>query len=389
MSNPLSRVGDFGWPAGKCLVGVHGRADGPLQYADEYAVRTAGVESVKLMSTARPGDVDLLRAIRADMFILVRLFADFRDRDVRAYEFVSWLEDDLRNFYNRGVRYFEIHNEPNLQIEGWQRSWQDGRDYGRWHLEVMGRLRAKFPGALFGFPGLSPGPGITGQRSEIWTFLLAADEAVRFSDWVGVHCYWLSDAEMAQAGGGRVYEEYRRKYPDKLLFITEFSNPGPWVDAPTRGQQYVRYYNALRAVPGIGAAFAFVLSASANFPHEVWRREDGSLTEIPGIVGARNPDPLPEGESEDPMAVLSDILTKLKKDTPLALVETLTGLSVRDANGAWLRTLPAGSRNFLYSERITYPWLYGDNRVLINPEGTENIWDAQPPSPSAPSLRYE
>ncbi len=277
----------YPWPAGKCLVGVHGRADGPVEEADFAAVRSAGVESVKLTSTARPENVDQLRAIRSDMFVMVRLFADFRDRVVRSDEFAAWLEGDLTNFYDRGVRYFEIHNEPNLLIEGWQRSWQDGRDFGRWHLDVMGRLRAKFPGALFGFPGLSPGAGITGQRTEIWTFLQQADEAARASDWVGVHCYWLSDAEMAQPGGGRVYEEYRRKYPDKLLFITEFSNPGPWVDVPTRGQQYVRYYNSVRGAPGVGAAFAFVLSASVNFPHEVWRREDGSLTDIPGIVSRR------------------------------------------------------------------------------------------------------
>ncbi len=38
----------------------------------------------------------------------------------------------------------------------------------------------------------------------------------------------------------------------------------------------------------MGAAFAFVLSASAYFPYEAWRREDGTVTEVPNIVGARS-----------------------------------------------------------------------------------------------------
>ena len=117
----------FNWSYNKCLIGVNGRADGPLSDADLNAISTARLEAVKLLSTARPEDVDKLRAIRGDMFIMVRLFADFRNRTVRSDEFASWLEGDMANFYNRGVRYFELHNEPNLQIEGWKYSWQDGR----------------------------------------------------------------------------------------------------------------------------------------------------------------------------------------------------------------------------------------------------------------------
>ena len=42
-----------------------------------------------------------------------------------------------------------------------------------------------------------------------------------------------------------------------------------------------------RRVPGLGAAFAFVASASANFPHEAWRDEAGRATAIPAVVGQR------------------------------------------------------------------------------------------------------
>lgn len=62
---------------------------------DFEAVRVGRVEAVKLLSTARPEDVDRLRQINPDMFIMVRLFASFQDRVVRADEFASWVEADM------------------------------------------------------------------------------------------------------------------------------------------------------------------------------------------------------------------------------------------------------------------------------------------------------
>jgi hypothetical protein len=107
------------------------------------------------------------------------------------------------------------------------------------------------------------------------------------ADWIGLHCYWVDEGGLNSPGGGLGYLEYRRRYPDKLLFITEFSNPAQGVDKRVKAQQYVRYYQSLRNVPGLGAAFAFVLSASSGFPHEVWRDEDNTLSDIPGVVGSR------------------------------------------------------------------------------------------------------
>jgi hypothetical protein len=97
----------------------------------------------------------------------------------------------------------------------------------------------------------------------------------------------VSEQEFNSAAGGLGYLEYRLRFPDKLLFITEFSNPTEGTDKALKGQQYVRYYQHLRGIPGMGAAFSFVLSASSSFSSEAWRNEDGSLTPIPGLVGAR------------------------------------------------------------------------------------------------------
>ncbi len=279
---------EYPWPAGYCLVGVHGRADGPMQEADFAAVSAARIEAVKLLSMARPEDVDRLRAINPRMFILVRLFASFDNRHVTPADFVSWLEADMRLFYDRGVRHFELHNEPNLRAEGWTTSWNNGREFGAWFLEARERFKALFPEALIGYPGLSPGVPIDGLRTDWLAFLSESDTAARTADWIGVHSYWLNEGELNAPAGGLTYLEYRTRFPDKLLFITEFSNVAAEVDKRTKGQQYVRYYQHLRSIPGVGAAFSFVVSASAGFVSETWRNEDGSQTEIPGVVGARS-----------------------------------------------------------------------------------------------------
>ena len=279
---------EFDWPYGKCLVGLHGRADGPLLDPDLPVIQSARIEAVKLLSNAQPEDVDRLRGLNPEMFIMSRLFASFSDRVVSAADFTSWIEHDMGQLYQRGLRYFEIHNEPNLQFEGWQSSWQDGHEFGNWFLEMVDRLRSKYPETKFGYPGLSPGSSISGQRMDSWTFLEQSEDAARSADWIGCHCYWEYEDQMLHPTGGLVYEEYRRHFPDKLLFVTEFSNPREGIKARVKGQQYLEYYRRLRDIRGIGAAFSFVVSASSDFPHEVWRSEDGVSRGISKLIGQRN-----------------------------------------------------------------------------------------------------
>ena len=276
------------WKHNCCLVGVHGRADGPLLEPDFPIIKEAKIEAVKLLSNAPADNVKRLIDINNDMFILVRLFAGFRDIVVSSSDFVSWVEADVSELYNQGVRYFEVHNEPNLQIEGWQHSWRDGHQFADWFLEVVERLKSRFPEALFGYPGLSPGHEIPGQRMDSWVFLQQSESAALASDWIGCHCYWINESDMIQPTGGLVFEEFRRRFPEKLLFITEFSNPFSEIPFSAKGHQYVDYYRRLRHITGIGAAFSFVLSASSNFSHEVWRDEDGRRSDIVQLVGSRN-----------------------------------------------------------------------------------------------------
>ena len=83
------------WEHNMCLIGVHGRADGPLLEPDFPVIRDARMEAVKLLSNAPPENVKRLLDINKDMFLLVRLFAGFRDRKVSSADFVSWVEADM------------------------------------------------------------------------------------------------------------------------------------------------------------------------------------------------------------------------------------------------------------------------------------------------------
>jgi len=275
------------WPRKLALVGLHGRADGRMQEPDWTAARTGRVEAVKLLSSAAPEDVDRARQIDNNMFVLLRLFVDFRNRSVTASDFARFVKDDMARFYAKGIRYFEVHNEPNLVPEGLGRTWNNGREFGEWFLEVKGILLAQFPEAKLGWPGLSPGPTIPGIRTDEDIFLQDAGNIIRQADFVCCHCYWQNDTELNSRIGGLNYLKYREEYPDQLLFITEFSNPVSGVDLRTKAEQYKQFYTSLRNVPGVGAAFSFVVSASADFPYEVWRRENGQQTVIPGIVAQR------------------------------------------------------------------------------------------------------
>lgn len=273
-----------------CRVGLHGRANGRNLPADFAVFRAARVEAVKLLSTADPAEVAALKAIRSDMLIMVRLFASFSGRFVAARDFVTWITPEMAQFYAAGVRLFEIHNEPNLSSEGLIMSgqvgtWATGGEFADWFREVYRLLKAAFPLAQLGFPGLSPGGDIPGVRQAAFTFLAASQSALNLADWVGLHSYWQSADGFGTQEGGFYYQEYQKR-TGKPLYVTEFSNSS---NAPNsvKGDQYVRYYARLKQETQIKAAFAFVVSSPGDFQSEVWRSEAGQANEIVTKVGAR------------------------------------------------------------------------------------------------------
>lgn len=282
------------WPYGKALIGLHGRSNGELEPADYAIVRTARVEAVKLTSHATPTTVKALKAINPNVFILVRPLVAFNTngvpRRVSPAEFFEWTILDLDRLlaYDPAIRYIEIHNEPNLTLEGLGGSWNDGREFGLWFLDVLARYRQRYPGLQFGFPGLSPGPTSPGQgRVAADPFLAQSAFAAQQADWVGLHAYWVNERELSDGSVGLSFTEYRRLFPEKLLFITEFGNPSQ--SKAVVAAQYSRYYGLLRRVPGLGGAFAYVVSTSdaVESPRWGWRDESGRDVGIAAEIGRR------------------------------------------------------------------------------------------------------
>lgn len=275
------------WAAGKCLVGAHARIGAPMSEADVALVSAARLEALCIWQHERRETIERLRSLHPALLLASRLTSDFAGAAVGAEEFVAQVDPDLGRLFRLGIRHFEVHASPNLQTEGWQRSWQGGREFAGWYRGVLESLRRLYPEAKFGFPGLSPGESVSGQRGDALQFLQDADDAAQAADWIGVCCYWTDDSELNGLRGGRMVEEYRLRYPDRLLFVTEFGNPAADVSRAEKGRQYVEYYRALRNRPGIGAAFGFALSSPAGYTSLAWRAETGGESEIAGAIAGR------------------------------------------------------------------------------------------------------
>jgi hypothetical protein len=274
----------YEWAPNKCLVGVHGRVGGDFSESDFDTVSQSRVEAIKFEMGVSKKTIERLQGINPAIFMATRLSVDLSDSAVQSGEFLSRVKSEVGRLYRLGIRYFEVLSSPNLQVGGWNRSWRTGWEFSDWFIEVVSLLRKEFSEGRFGFPGLSPGRSMSGWRADADQFLSEAEDAVEFSDWVGVNCYWTDKKGMKSLGGGMRYEVYRRRFPTKLLFITEFQNTSTRIEAGIKGQEYLEYYQMLRDFSGLGAAFAYAISAVESHHANVWRSEDGVISEIPQIV---------------------------------------------------------------------------------------------------------
>ena len=276
------------WPFGRCLRGVHDRANRHPQPADHALVR-GRFESVKVMSGITVAEMKAYEA----RFYLCRLFESFNGRHIPISEFVRAVIPDMTPLVEAGVEYFEFHNEPNLTHEGLNAqgivgSWSSGAEFAQYFIEGRQRLKQQFPNIKVGFPGLSPGPSTEyqfghdrGFRLSDSTFLEGAVSAIQAADFIGVHAYYLSMEEVRNQAIDLV-KSYRRRWPDKLLFVTEFSNPDPAgnVAAIEKGRQARAFYELCNQIPGVGAAYYFVVSGT-GWDRQALRREgEGQSTGI-------------------------------------------------------------------------------------------------------------
>lgn len=279
------------WPWQHSLVGLHGRGDGLNRERDFEQFRVGRIESVKYMSRAgeqADQHVQVARDLAAGgpVAIVLRPMYNFPTNfAISPDQFANDIMDHMRAFgrHTDILWLVEIHNEPNVFIEGFGGTWKNGKQFAEWWRRVRDKLLPTMPAtAKWGYPGLSPGGRSTFRGMGEREFFLESEAAWREADWVACHCYWQTEAQMTHPDAGYSWQ-WIKDTSGKPVAITEFSNTHPGVDKKDKAQQYVNYYRKLRNVPGMLGMYSFLVSTSGDhFEHEKWGNE------IAPIVGARD-----------------------------------------------------------------------------------------------------
>lgn len=286
MKPASGRLDVYAWSR-PCLVGVNSRVGGTMQESDFDAIQQARLEAATIYSHTPNQTIQRLRQINPDIFLLGRINLPLGGVPLSGRKWAELAYPDLYRLSKLGVQYFQVQHAPNLQRNGWRTAWNSGEGFGDWWMEAVSALRTQFSQARFGFPGVSPGGQVSGQRMDAEVFLDGADQAMMEADWLGVNCYWNSEGAMNSLEFGRSYQRLRDCYPDKLIFITEFGNLNPYTNASVKGREYRKYLTDLRDLPGIAAAFGQVVSAAEGYNALVWRNEAGQVNRIAEEVGNR------------------------------------------------------------------------------------------------------
>jgi len=275
----------------KFLVGLHGPSDPdywpwPAAYG---AIMTGKIEAVKLLTPGHSSQVvNQLKAIPNVEFIMARMFAKF-EHPKSAEQFANEVSSGVDDLYKAGVRYFEIHNEPNLHIpnsnpEGMWINWNNGADFARWFIKVYRIFKDRYGNDIkLGFPGLSPGAYYVHNgmpaRANSEEFITQAKEAVNLSDWLGMHIYWGNGLPTQYAINE--IAKFCAQYPDKEILITEISNSDSSIPPTLKGEEY-KWLVKQQMPPNLKALFFYTASASSDPRREKWVG-----TQIPEIIGNR------------------------------------------------------------------------------------------------------
>ncbi len=242
----------YPWPLGRCLGGIHANGEAlAIDASGKYVP-----EAVLLQMDATKESISNLRKSNPSFFLMTQLHLPKSSKPVAAAEWAAWARPSVQRHAEAGVGYFAVLRDPNLTSQGCGLHWKSGKEFGRWWMDAVSLLKANFPMAKFGFPGLAPGGQITGQRLDAAIFMEDADEAMMHSDWIGAICNWNSPQTMLDDDKGAYYSTLRRYYPDQLIFITEFGNADQSLDLNARANEAARYYEIVKNEAGIGAAFA-------------------------------------------------------------------------------------------------------------------------------------
>ncbi len=286
-----------------CRVGLHGRNNETFTELDYQVIRTAKIETLKMMGQTSPAVFKRLKAENPNIELITRLY-DNRfgvNKHPSPQEFAKKQIPIMRALQPYCTK-FEIHNEPNHQqrFEGWGQEDYHAQDFNAWFLQVYDLLKSACSWAQLGFPGLA-----VPHRDLEWVEICRP--AVERADWLGVHCYWQTPPgqehnHLADTWGLR-FKYYHQLFPQKILEITECGNSNIQADPPipisenALAEQYAAYYQELFKYPYLNSASFFLLSSQdPSWDFFAWRTESGRIKPVvqktgqmsrPQLTGAR------------------------------------------------------------------------------------------------------
>jgi hypothetical protein len=275
------------------VFGVHGRAEGgdlsarELSIMRQVASRVTGYKF--LTGHSRSHYNSIINDVRIPAAnCLTRLFMDMKGHaePPTSAKFVEDMVGAIQDAWSFGVRWYEVHNEPNL-FQEWKASWGGATAFVKWAKEVIDRLRSRpeWEGIQIVSPGLSPhGDDSDGQHTDTWIRVFETEGLFAACDAVGTHAYWGKREEVLDPLNGLNFDRYFA-HTDKPIWVTEFSNNQAIDLDVEKGKQYRDYLNHLSQNESrVKRAYCFVLSGG-NFDKskETWVRSD-LATDIPGGV---------------------------------------------------------------------------------------------------------
>jgi hypothetical protein len=265
-------------------IGIHASADGGDGVGWEEPVRSEFI-------ILRPGVVKF-QSFNSEQMVgtvvsdnkqhiqkyIVRAFLSWGNRPIQWNEFVDFTLADTVRTVNRikahGIAddqiIVELHNEPNLTLEGLTFSWQNGTECVEFFASVLDRYKAVLPNVQYGIGALSPGGELNIRRDSI-VFLNEMMAHDRWNDFDVhlVHLYTSDD------WNNSIWwlDHCQARTPFKTIWITEAS----WHTADnTSGSDYgnklVELLNLLDHRPTRGITFYCMSAGDNNFRHEVWCR---------------------------------------------------------------------------------------------------------------------
>lgn len=276
-------------PTGNAGIGLHASADPGDLYggtAEFVEFKTLQPDVIKVLNAHSATSIERLAADQQSIgntpAWIIRAFQAGWDRTVSPLDFFNWTIGDTQRAINALVPKYaglddvwvELHNEPNLVQEGWSTNWANGAAFGEWLAQVLALYRQALPGVRFIYPGLSPGGDVPGVRYDADRFIAESLAAAKACDAVGMHRYWIDEADFIYALAG--VDGYEQLFPGQPLWITEASRirSSPEAAAPTAAimaDDYAWFHMELRHRPQVLGVTYFVASASNPlFAAEAW-----------------------------------------------------------------------------------------------------------------------